>query len=886
VNLFRRIFTRGRIYDELSESIQEHLDERIEDLMEEGVTRQQATQTARREFGNVSVVEQHSREVWQFSLLESIWTDIRYALRQLRKSPGFAITAIGLLGVGIGSTAAVFSLVDAILLKPLTYPEVGRIVIPWRLAPKGFALGYAEIPWGQEDFHALEKETKVFQFLGAFQSKSFNLTEASDPVLLEGLQVSVGFFPALGVAPALGRIFTVDEDQPGHEREVVLSYALWQERFHADRSIEGRTIDLNGAPYTVIGVMPRGFAFPRANEMPGSFQFPREAQLWIPAAFPAVTPRFTPQELALVARLQPGVTVSQAQAAMDLFSNRMEKENSRAKGWYNSRTVPLSSQAGSDTRTPLLLVLGAVGGVLLIVCFNIANLLLVRSIVRKKELTLRVALGATRRRVMRQLLTESLLLAGTGSLLGVVIAVAGVWMVKIFGPSTLPRLQEVGLDWRVCLFTLSITVVVGVLFGVIPALGATRSDMAETLRERGQGARNHSNLYLRNTLIVSEVALALVLVIASGLLVRTFYRLINVDPGFRASHVLTFEIALPQLKYPDNAHIAKLYQRMIPQLQALPGVESAAVTEAVPMGDAPESTAFLIPDHPVHDVRATPYANYTIVSPNFFATIGTPFLRGRDFLESDTADSVPVVIVNEAMVKKYWQGTDVLGKQIRVPAQHAPMIVVGVVANMKHQSLREDPGPEMYVPYTQDVWPSMAQMQIVLRTRSSPESVIGQARAAVQSVDPELPIAKVTTLLTLTDTSMSQSRFSMLLLGFFAVLALVLALVGIYGVISYSVIERSKEIGIRIALGAQQRRIFGMVLGYGLRMSALGVIIGLLVSFAVTRAMSSFLYGIKPEDPVTFVTLSLFLIITTLLACYLPARRAATVDPMRTLRTD
>ncbi len=886
MNLFRRIFARGRIYDELSESIQEHLNERIEDLMEEGVTREQATQRARREFGNATVMEQRSREVWQFSLLESVWTDIRYALRKLRKSPGFAITAIGLLGVGIGSTAAVFSLVDAILLKPLAYPEANRIVIPWRLPPKGFALGYAEVPWGQQDLHELEKESKVFQFLGAFQSKSFNLTETSDPVLLEGLQVSAGFFPALGVAPTLGRIFTADEDQPGHEREVVLSYALWQERFHADRSIEGRAIDLNGAPYTVIGVMPRNFAFPRANEMPGSFQFPREAQLWVPAAFPAVTPRFAPDELALVARLQLGVTLSQAQAAMDLFGSRMEKQSPNAKGWYSSRTVPLTHQVGSDTRTPLLLVLGAVGGVLLIVSFNVANLLLVRSIVRRKELNLRVALGATRRRVMRQLLTESLLLACAGGLLGILVALGGVWMVKIFGPSTLPRLQDVGLDWRVCMFTLSITAMVGVLFGVIPALGATRSDMVESLKERGQGAANHTNLYLRNTLIVSEVALALVLVIASGLLVQTFYRLINVDPGFKATNVLTFEIALPQLKYPDNTHIAKLYQRMIPQLQALPGVEFAAVTEAVPMGDAPESTGFRIPDHPVHDVRASPIANYTIISPNFFATIGTSLLRGRNFLETDTADSVPVVIVNEAMAKKYWPGKDVLGKQVDVPAQHAPMIIVGVVANVKHLSMREDPGPEMYVPYTQDVWPSMAQMQIVLRTRSSPESVGGQARAAVQSVDPALPIAKVTTLSTLTDTSMAQSRFSMLLLGFSAVLALVLALVGIYGVISYSVIQRKQEIGIRIALGAQRRRIFGMILGYGLRMAALGVVIGLLVSLAVTRAMSSFLYGIKPEDPVTFVTLSLFLVITVLLACFLPARRAASVDPMRTLRTD
>jgi predicted permease len=886
MSFFKRIFSRNRIYDELSDSIQEHIEERTDDLVEGGMDLERAARTARREFGNVTVIQERGREHWQFSLLESIWTDVRYAARQLRKSPGFSITAIALLGVGIGATTAVFSLVDAILLKPLAYPEADRVVIPWRMPPKGFALGYAEIPWGQDDFHTLERESGVFQSLGAFQSKSFNLTQASDPVLVEGLQVSAGFFPALGVSPVLGRVFTVEEDQPGHEREVILSNALWQERFHSDRTIEGHTIDLDGAPYTVIGVMPRGFAFPRANEMPGSFQFPREAQLWVPAAFPAVEAPFAPQELALVARLKPGVTVDQAQAAMNLFGSHMEKRNPRAKGWYNSRTVPLSHQVGSESRTPLLLVLGAVSGVLVIVCFNIANLLLVRSIVRKKELTLRVALGATPRRVVRQLLTESLLLAGAGGLLGILVALLGVWLVKVFGPSNLPRLQDVGLDWRVCTFALGLTALVGILFGLIPALGATRLDMVESLRERGQGAVNHANLYLRNTLIVSEVALALVLVIASGLLVQTFHRLINADPGFKPGHVLTFEIALPKLKYPDNMHIASLYQRIIPQLQTLPEVESAAITEAVPMGDAPESTAFQIPDHPLADPKMSPIANYTIVSPGFFSTIGTALLRGRDFLDTDRADSVPVVIVNEAMAKKYWPGEDVLGKQVVIPVQHAPMIIVGVVANMKHLSMREDPGPEMYVPYTQDVWPSMALMQIVLRTRGTPESVVSQARAAVQSVDRDLPIAKVTTLSTLTETSMAQSRFSMLLLGFFAALALVLALVGIYGVISYSVIQRKQEISIRIALGAQRSGIFGMIIGYGVRMAAVGVLSGLLVSFAVTRAMSSFLYGIKPADPATFACLSLFLMATVLLACYVPARRAAAVDPVRALRAD
>lgn len=888
MNWFRQMFGRRRIYNDLAEEMQEHLEERTEQIMRtEGVTRRDAENTARKAFGNPTLMEQRSREVWQWPSVESVWADVRFALRQMRKAPSFACTIVLLLGLGIGSITALFSLVDAVLLRPVPYPEPSSLVIPWNVPPLGVDVGFAKTPWSPIQFQAMEQETKTYRFLGAFEGSNFNLTGSGDPAMLEGARVSWGFFPALAVQPEQGRFFTRDEDIPGHEREVVLSDALWRNRFHADSSILNHVIRLNGAPYTVVGIMPRGFGFPRANEMPGDFTFAAETQLWVPLALPAVTPMFTPSELAVIARLQPGISVAQAQAAMDLFAEREDRQMPTAKGWSGSRVTPLQEQVVGDSRKPLFLMLSAVALVLFIVCFNVAGLLLTRSLTRQREFTIRAALGSGRARVLRQLLTESLLLAFAGCIAGIGVAAAGIQLVKLFAPQTLPRLHEAGIDFRVFGFAFGLTLVTGVLFGLAPAMGAVRTNLVESLKDGGQkSGTGASQPRLRSALVVAQIALAFMLLIASGLLVRTFYQLMAADAGFHPEHVLTFQLSLPDSQYPDRDAIARFYQDALPRLRSIPGVESAGITEAIPMGGATESGVMRIMGRPVRKGDRPPIVNYTVISPGLFSALGTPILRGRDVLDSDVLSATPVTIVNRALARKYWPNEDAIGKQVLVPSQRIPATIIGIVADIKRSSLREVPGPEMFEPYTQNVWPSLALMQVVLRTRSEPTVVINTARQVIGQIDPGIPLANISTLETLTGTAMAGERFSMLLVGFFAALSAFLAAVGIYGVISYSVAQRTREIGIRVALGAQRVHVFNTVVRNGLQLSALGILIGIIGALGTGRILTSFLYGVSATDPLTFICVSVFLAAIAVGASFFPARHAATVDPLVALRND
>jgi predicted permease len=888
-SLINSLLRRGHADREIDSELHSHIQHRADDLENSGLPRAEAERRARVEFGGYERFKDESHAAAGGHLISAVLQDVRFGLRLWRKSPGFSLTAVLLLGLGIGVTTAVFSLVDTVLLKPLPYPDADRLVIPWCVPPPGRNFGgYGKFGWVPTQFHAMQEQTKTYQYLGAFEGASFNLTGVGEPSLVEGLRVSWGFFPALGTSPSIGRIFTPDEDQPGRDHEVILSDALWRQYFHADSQVIGRSIDLNGSPYSVVGVMPSGFAFPRANEMPGSMNFSREAQLWIPAALPPVSPRFTPSELAVVGRLQPDVSVAQAQAAMDLFSAQMDRLNPQFKGSYNSLVTPLKQQVAGDLKRPLLLLLLAVGAVLLIVCFNMASLLLTRSITRQHEFTLRAALGAGRRRILRQLLTESLMLAAAGSFLGLGFATAAIWATKTFGPSTIPRLQEAAPDLRVFAFVLVATLLTGIFIGFTPALSAIRINLVESLKSGGQKAGTGNNQSrLRNTLVVFQITLALVLVIASGLLIRSFYYLLNSDGGFRSEHVLTFELSLPTAKYPDREHIARFYQQAIPQLRGVPGVQSVAITDAMPMAGSPEGTAIRVPGQPpVSVLTQSPMVDYAIVSPDFFATLKTPFERGRDFLNSDDESQPAVTIVNRTMARQLWPQENALGKQVVVPAQPRPMIVVGIVANIKYSSLHDNPAPQMFVPYTQNAWPSMSIMQVVLRTQADPDAVIGGARRALHSLDPGVPLAKITTLAELTDTSLLQQRFSMMLLGFFGVFSLLLAAVGIYGVISYSVSQQTREIGIRMALGAERNHVFRTVLKNALRLAAAGIGFGLIVAFVVAHILTSYIFGVKAYDPLTFVTVSSILAIVSLCAGFFPARRAASIDPMRALRAE
>ena len=881
----RRLFQKQKSEKQLDAELRFHVEQQIKDYIVSGMNPEEARRHAKLAFGGLEPIKQDCREARRVNAIETFTQDVRYGLRVLRKNPGFTTVAVLTLALGIGATTAVFSVVNAILLKPLPYMNSERIVMPELVSPPGVNLGSEYFPWGQIQFRMMTRDAHPFQAVGAFQSDSFNLTGSDDPAFLDGFRASAEFFPALGASAALGRTFTAEEDQPGHEYEVILSDRLWRERFGADRDILGRGVRLNGYTYIVVGVMPAGFVFPRAEEMPSSFNFPREAQLWVPLAIPAA-PKGGPSELAVIGRMKSGITIAQAQAAMDIITKHAETQDPLWKGWFNTRVIPLARQVVGDTRRPLQLMLGAVGIVLLIACSNVANLLLARSLGRKKEFTLRAALGAGHGRLIRQLLTESLLLAATGGFVGVLLAKTGIYFVKLFGPANIPRLGEVTLDVPVFAFAFATSLLAGILFGLAPAMGAAREDFVDSLKEGSQRSGvNPTSPRLRNALLVSQVALALVLVISAGLLTRTFFRILGTDGGFQADRVLTFQLSLPPSKYADESHIVELFRNALERLRAIPGVQSAGIGETVPMGGEGESTVIRMPDHPAASGKETPFANFTIISPGYFSSVGTPLLRGRDFLETDTADSMPVTMINAAMEKKYWPGESALGKQVGPGGARFPLLtIVGVVPDVKHISLREETVPEMYVVYTQKPWPSMLNMRVALRTKVDPASMTGSVREAIRSIDSDLPLAKVTTLTTLVDDSMSQPRFSMLLLGTFAALALVLASIGMYGVISYSVGQRTREIGIRMALGAERRNVFGMILGQGARLAGLGIAIGLLVALGVTHLMASFLFGVKPTDPLTFVGVSLLLLGVALLACYIPARRATRVDPMIALR--
>jgi len=882
------LFGREKRERELAQELASHVDLHADANVRAGMSWQEARRRALIKLGGVEPTKDLCRERRGLPFIETSLQDLRFAVRTLSKDISFTIAASLTLALGIGASTAVFSLVNTVLLKPLPYPHAEHIVYPWRQSPPGFELGFQELPWGITETNHFFREARTFESMAAFKNGSFNLTGRGEPVLLEGHRVSSEFFSTLGIYPAMGRAFTRQEDQAGHEFEAILSHALWRDKFGGEQDLLGKSIELNGQLYTVVGVMPAGFDFPRADEMPGSFNLPREAQVWVPLALPLKPYPTQPADLAIVGRLKPNVTVQQAQAEMDVLGKQVEKQFPNGKGWFTSKVTPMAQQVTGDSREPLLLILGAVGVLLLIASSNVAGLLLARSVGRKREFTMRAALGASPGRLLRQALTESLLLATIGGVAGLALADACVRCIKMFGSEMLPRMQEVGLDFRVFAFALGLTLVTGVLSGLAPALGAAGTDLAKSLKEDDQrcGGGQAGQTY-RKLLLVGQVAMAMVLVVTAGLFTRTFFQLLKADPGFQPARVLTFTISLPAGKYTSNEKIVDVYDRILARLGSLPGIQAAGIAETAPMGGSGESTVVKIMDRPPVDPSQAPYANYTIVSPHYFAAAGSPLLHGRYFEESDRPESVPVTIINNAMARKYWSNEDPMGKMLGLGSpRFPPMKVVGVVADMKHQSLREEVAPEMYVMYTQKPYPSMLTMQAVVRTHGNPTAALGSIRAAMAEVDADLPVANVSTLQTIMDNSMTRPRFAMLLLGAFGALALALASIGMYGVITHSVSQRTREIGVRIALGADRTQVFGMMLKQGARLAGLGIAIGLATTIGVTQPLKTYLYQVKSTDPVTFVGVAALLVGVALLACWIPARRAMRVDPMVALRHD
>ena len=802
--------------------------------------------------------------------MQTLWQDLRYGARLLLKQPGFTLIAILTLALGIGANTAIFSVVNAVLLRPLPYKDPDRLMmIRDTKIPQ-----FPEFSIAPGNFLDWQKQNTVFERLIAFRGASFNLIGTGDPERLHGMTVTDGFFATLGAQPQLGRDFLPEEDQPGHNNVVILSYGLWQNRFGGDANVLNQTITLDGQAYSVIGVMPASFRIEG-----------RDPDLWTPMAF---TPRDAQNHgghsLAAIGQLKPGVTIDQAQTEMSAIADRLAAQYPNSNTGWNVKIMPLLEYTVRSIKPALIMLLGAVAFVLLIACANVANLLLARAAGRQKEMAIRTALGAGRGRIIGQLLTESLLLALAGGAVGLVLAKWGMDALLTLTPEDLPRMSNVSLDGRALAFTLTITLLTGVIFGLVPAWQASKPDLNETLKDAGRGSTEGGRRQLiRNTLVVVEVAAALVLLVGAGLLIKSFWQLQKVDPGFNPDHALTVSVALPRSKYPKEPQQVAFFQQLLEHVGALPGVQAAGASNVLPLMDD-FVLSFEVEDQPPLPPGASQSTNFYSVSADYFKAMGIRLLQGRLLSERDTATSPHVAVINETLAAKIFPNDNPIGKRITFGRQGNNTDwyeVVGVVGDVKHYGLDQPTPMQTYEPFTQQTCSSMA---LVVRTTGDPSSLSTAIRSEVLQLDKEQPISNIRVLNRIVSTSVAQQRFSMLLLGIFAAVAMVLAGIGIYGVLSYAVSQRTHEIGIRMALGAGRRDVLRLVVGQGLLLALVGVAAGLGAAYGLTRLMASLLFGVSATDPLTFLVIALLLVVIALLACYIPARRAMKVDPMIALR--
>jgi len=801
--------------------------------------------------------------------MRTLWKDIRYGFRMLVRNPGFSIVVVLILAVGIGANSAVFSVVNGVLLRPLPYDEPDRIV---RVYNNYLKLGYKHILISEPEFIDYRDQDEVFEDIAVFASTGFNLTGADEPQRFRGARVSSSLFHVLGADAMLGRTFLPEEDQSGQNHVVLVSHGLWERGFGGDPNLVGQTLRLNDESYTVVGIMPP------------HFQFPRHADLWIPIALNLQNLDFRGRRyLSVAARLKPGVTTNQAQVNMDLIAHRLQEQYPdyypEDSGWGIS-LVPLHEQTVGDIRPALLLLFGGVAFVLLICCANVANLLLVRVNSRGREIAIRNALGASWVRLIRQMLTESVLLAIVGGALGLVLAIQMIDLLVALTPANVPRLEEINIGATVLCFALAVSLLTGVIFGSIPALKALKPNISGSLRE---GTRRTTEALpgrnVQNLLVISELALAMVLLIGAGLMIASFFRLQKTKPGFNPADVLTTNISLPESMYSEPHQVSLFYQQVLERLESLPEVQSVGAISHLPLMGG-EACCFGIEGRPF-DMDNT--ADFRAISPSYFQAMGIPLLRGRYFSEADVGNSAGVIIINETMAHRSWPNEDPVGKNIAIDktGETGAREVVGVVGDVKHYGLATEPRREMYVPYLQRPRHSMT---LVVRARSDPINLAKVVHYAVRKVDKDQPVFNTRTMEDILSNSISRPRFSMLFLAIFSAVGLCLAAIGTYGVISYSVSQRTHEIGIRIALGARTSDVLKMVMQQVLKLTLIGLGIGIAAAFALTRVISSMLYNISPTDPVTFVCVSLFLAGVTLLASYIPARRATKVDPMVALK--
>ena len=809
---------------------------------------------------------------------------VRNGARNLIKAPAFTLFAVLTLGLGIGVNTAVFSVANAILFRSLPFGDPDAITIVWLNNPR-LNLGVDKLPVAPADFIYWREQNKVFQDIAAFTTFSFSLTEGDTPEKIDAVLCSSGFFSVLGTPAARGRVFAPGEDQAGKDRVVVIGDSLWKRRFGGDPNVIGKTLTLTGDKYEVIGVMPPGFDFPQNSTVP-NLGFTGRTELWAPLVLDATAAKdWRNLSLPIIARLKPGVTLQQAQSDMSTIAASIDQQYRKSAG-FGTTVMELREQMVGDYRLALVVLLGTVAFVLLIACSNIANLLLVWFLGRQKEFTVRSVLGATRAHFVHQMLGESILLAIIGGALGLVLAKVGTSLFLVLGQDSIPRVKEVSIDGVVLLFTFIVSLLTGVLTGLIPALQASRTNLSSALKEESRGGTfgTRSRL-IRNLLTVSEVGFTLVLLIGAALLIRSFWLLQKVNLGFNPDQVLTMQMALPIYKYPESSQRAELLNQMLPRLAALPGVESAAVTTSIPLSGTDTQSSFEIAGRPPDSAQNKPLVNVVVASPDFFKTFQIPLVNGRGFVTQDTDKSPPVAIINQAMAQKFWSNENPLGARLTTTLEPGKVQreIVGIVGDVRSGSLSDEAQPTIYMPYAQNAFNLVF---LTARTKPDPMSLAFPMRKEVLAVDPDQPVYDIKTMNRVLWDSSSKQNFNMLLLTIFAALALILATIGVYGVVASSSSQRTHEIGIRMALGAKRSDILKLFLRQGLVLVLAGIALGLTVAFGLTRFLESLLYEIKATDPATFMLVVLSLMIVFFLAILIPAWRAARLEPMVALREE
>ena len=879
---FRSLLKRGRVEQELSEELRFHLEKLTAENVAKGMTPEKARYAALRELGGLEQIKEECRDMRRVDWIENCLQDARYGVRMLARNRSFAVVAILTLALGIGANTAIFSVVYAVLLRPLPFvaPDQLMSVVSTRL--RGNVPDNASYP----DFADWTAQNHVFSQMAAYDTDNFTLTGQAEAMHIQGAVVSADLFSLLGVKPVLGRAFLPDEDKlpaANGAFAIILSHRLWRERFGADPGIVGRSIEIDNRNFTVVGVMPAGFQFPIQAE-PADFWMAMAINFVTAPGEPSMADQRGAHFLDVIARLKPHVTRAEAQAEMSTIVSRLNNQypDNAPRG---VEIVPEIDRVAGPARLALLVLLAAVGCVLLIACANVANLTLARGASRQKEMAVRAVLGAGRGRMIRQLLTESVLLALLGGVLGSALGLWGISGLIRLLPVDIPRLASVRIDSTVLVFTALVSMLTGILFGLAPAAQASRLDFVESLKEGGRGlSEGLHRSRARGLLVVADVAVAAVLLVGAGLLINSFLRLQHIDPGFNPQHVLTFKMDLPYVRYSGLSQ-TQFFERAIERLSHLPGVLSASAVLPLPLDGDEVGTMLNIEGQPVAEANR-PRTGYSWVEPGYFRTVGIPFIKGRDFTPADDLEATPVVIIDQTLARQFFPHQDPIGRRIKPGIGNgyntAPWReIVGVVGDVRQYGLTSGPGPEVYVPLAQS---PLGSMNFVVRTGVDPLSMVGTVREEMAEMDKNLPFYGVKTFNQYLGQGFAQPRFLTLLFGLFAALALALAAVGLYGLVSYSASQRTHEIGIRMALGAEKRDVLRLVVGQGFKLTILGVAVGIAGSFALTRFMSSLLYGVKPTDPVTFTAVAFVLVGVALLASYLPARRATKVDPMVALR--